>query len=69
METENKKEISSNLPVIGSGDTEMPIGYRCPRCGNEVSLEESDYGDAILCNRCDNGEYTTMEPVFDSHCL
>lgn len=42
-----------------------PTGYRCPVCGNEVSLEESNYGEANLCARCPNGEYTTMEPVYE----
>lgn len=46
-------------------DSELPSGYRCPVCGNEVSNEESDYGEAILCTRCPNGEYTTMEPYFE----
>lgn len=42
------------------------IGYRCPICGNEVSIEDTGYIDETpLCLRCPNGEYTAMEPVYD----
>jgi ssDNA-binding Zn-finger/Zn-ribbon topoisomerase 1 len=43
----------------------FPIGYRCPVCGNEVSLNESLNGEAVLCMRCPNEEYTVMVPVWD----
>ena len=45
---------------------EAIIGYKCPKCGNEVSALEVDneYGP-ILCARCPDGDYTTMKPVYE----
>lgn len=43
------------------------IGYRCPRCGNEVGTEGIYPDDPVLCLRCDDGEYTDMEPVYDEN--
>lgn len=63
-ESEQEK-ISFNRSVIGSGDSNEPHGYECPACGNYVSYEESCYGEERLCCRCENGEYTLMEPVYD----
>lgn len=51
--------VSDSMSV----DAPTPEGYKCPLCGNEVSADEVDYGDAPLCLRCPNGEYTPMEPV------
>lgn len=67
LEHTNEPQHDAKVHVTGSGDVPMetPVGYECPVCGNYVSLEESDYGEAILCARCPNGEYTNMEPVYE----
>jgi len=45
------------------------IGYRCPRCGNEIGYEtiviEQIVDDPVLCARCED-EYTTMEPIYEN---
>lgn len=39
--------------------------WKCPRCGNECSAQEGFESDnAPLCNRCPDGEYTEMDPVW-----
>jgi hypothetical protein len=54
----NFKYISGDSMVI----PRTPVGYEC-ECGNYVSYEESEFGEAIFCNRCEDG--CTMEPVYE----
>ena len=46
------------------------ICYRCPRCGEDLSMKAS--GDRIVCDRCGNGavmnDYYEFEP-FDESCV
>lgn len=53
--------------VSGPSRIRMPIGFECPECGNSISYEESDFGESIFCNRCESGEYTTMDPVYPNY--